>query len=197
MEAPRDKINCCSAALFGLVAVVGLVSGVIAKEKRNKPLAGYTVILVEPFTVEKSDATRDFPANEEATLDRTTISTLRSAGIFDEVIRAEHTAPAEARTQPQPAAGKRRLILSGTVVGYSKGSSAARVLTWPLGAGATKVKVRFVFRDAETGEEVHRADREGKFLATLSGGFADKRLQLSEVTGNVAEVLLKEIRKNR
>jgi hypothetical protein len=184
--------------LLGMLGLlVGLVSFAIAKEKTNKPLGGYSVVLVESFTVEKSDATKDFPAGEEVTLYRTTMAKLRSAAIFAEVIVPEQTAVAESGQQPPPTEGQRRLTLSCTVIGYSKGSSAARFATWPLGVGATKVLVRFVFRDAETRKEVFRTDRAGKFLATFTGGIAEKERQLSEVRGNVAEALLKEIRKNR
>ena len=52
-----------------LILCTGLTSVVWTKQqKAGKPLAGYTAIQVEPFTVEKSQLTKDFPAGEETSL---------------------------------------------------------------------------------------------------------------------------------
>jgi hypothetical protein len=38
-----------------------------SKQKTSKPLAGYTAILIEPFTIEISQATKDFPGAKKLT----------------------------------------------------------------------------------------------------------------------------------
>ena len=57
-----------------------------ASKKTSKPLAGYTVILVEPFTVEDGQATKDCPAREEANLQLSAIARLRANKVFEKVI---------------------------------------------------------------------------------------------------------------
>ncbi len=65
------------------------------------------------------------------------------------------------------------------------------------GAGATKVKVRFILRDAETGEELFRTDRQGKFYGTISLVGGGKEHAVSEAAGDVVDGLIKDIQKNR
>jgi hypothetical protein len=79
---------------------------------------------------------------------------------------------------------------------YDKGSRAGRWLVG-FGAGATKVKVRFVFRDAQTGAELFRTDRQGKFYGTVSLVGGGKGQAVSEAAGDVVDGLIKDIRKNR
>lgn len=66
-----------------------------------------------------------------------------------------------------------------------------------MGAGAAKVKVRFVFRDAQTNEEVLRRDLQGKFTGTwtLAGGTTEKATH--EAAGKLVGELIKEVRRNR
>jgi hypothetical protein len=165
------------------------------KQKTSKPLAGYSVIVVEPFIVENSQATKDFPAGEEANLQLSTIAGLRASALFEKVIDGS-TKPAERPPSPEPPAkaGERRLILSGAVIGFSKGNSGARIMTWPLPLGVSKAKARFVFRDAESKLEVFRFEKEAKFQATMSGGLATKEEQMTHVKVGLVEALIKEIR---
>jgi hypothetical protein len=164
------------------------------KQKTSRPLAGYSVIVVEPFTVENSQATKDFPAGEEANLQRSTIAGLGASALFEKVIDGS-TKPAEGPPSPEPPAkaGERRLILSGAVIGFSKGNSGARIMTWPLPVGVSKAKARFVFRDAESKQEVFRFQKEAKFQATMSGGLATKEEQMTHVKVGLVEALIQEI----
>jgi hypothetical protein len=180
------------------------------KKKASKPLAGYTAAAVEPFTVENSAATKDFPAGEEANLRLSVISALRANNIFSDVSDAAPP-PAEKAPATEPAAEppakpaaespdnevQRRLILSATVTGFSKGSSGARFMTWPLPVGVSKARAVFVLRDAQTGREVFRLEKEAKFQAAASGGIATKEEQLAHVKGGLVEALIKEIKRNR
>ncbi len=168
-----------------------------AKEKRQKPLTEYNSILVEPFTVEKSEATKNFPAGEEANLQRSTVAALQDSNVFEEAIDSSQAPAAEPASGPSSREGKRQVVLSGTVIGYSPGSSAARFMTWPLPVGVSKVKVRFLFRDAQSGREVLRFEHEGKFQAVLSGGVATKQAQMSRLKSGLVGALIKEIKRNR
>ena len=168
------------------------------KQKTSKPLAGYTAILVEPFVVENSQATKDFPTGEEANLQLSTIVGLRGSKLFENVIDGSPK-PAEKPPSSEPSAkeGQRGVILSGAVTGFSKGNSGERFMTWPLPVGVSKAKVRFVFRDAESNHEVFRFEKEAKFQATMSGGVATKEEQMAHVKGGLVDALVKEIERNR
>lgn len=172
-----------------------------ANQKRkqpSRPLAGYTALQVEPFTVEKSEVTKDFPAGEEANLQTSAIAELKTSNVFDQIIGG--TAPS-AETPPtagQAANGaERKLLLSTVITSFSKGSSAARFMTWPLPVGVSKVRAVFTFRDAQTNEEVYRFEKEAKFQAAMSGGIATKEEQLKRVKGGLVEALIKEIKRKR
>jgi hypothetical protein len=168
------------------------------KQKTSKPLAGYTAILVEPFTVEKNQLTTDFPAGEEANLQLSVVSGLRQSGIFEKVLDGTRDSQEKSPSaEPSTNEGQRIVILSGTVISFNKGSSGARALTWPLPVGVSKAKARFVFRDAASNEEAYRFEKEAKFQATASGGIATKEEQMSHLKGGLVEAVVKEIQRNR
>jgi hypothetical protein len=161
-----------------------------------KPLAGYTTIVVEKFTIENNAATENFPRGYETVMQNETIRRLEKKALFERVVDA---AEAKAESDPAPdtaAEPGKTLVLSGTVVTFDKGSRAARYLVG-FGAGATKIKVRFVLRDASSGQNVLEVDRQGKFYGVISfvGGSqsqADSKSARSVVAG-----LIKVIAKNR
>lgn len=66
-----------------------------------------------------------------------------------------------------------------------------------MGAGAAKVKVRFVFRDAQSNKEVLRTDLQGNYAGTwnVTGGSSEKATRKS--AEHVVEELIKEIHNNR
>jgi hypothetical protein len=171
--------------------VLVLILGIAALAQNNKkPLADYTAIVVEKFTVEKTQATEGFPDGEEAVLQKSTISRFRQKKTFPETIDGTETA-----ISAEPTNGK-RMILSGTIVGFNKGNRAARYIVG-FGAGATKIKVRFVFRDAESGQELLSVDRDGKFtgMFNLVGGSGTQAM--SDVANDVIDGLIKQINKSR
>ena len=187
---------------MGLVLVMVVSAqpsfGSDVKQKTSKPLAGYTAVLVEPFTVEKNPLTADFPAGEEANLQLSAVSGLRQSGIFEKVLDGTRHSPEESLpVESTKNEGQRIVILSGTVVSFSKGSSGARLMTWPLPVGVSKAKVRFVFRDAASNEEVFRFEKEAKFQATVSGGIATKEEQMAHLKGGLIEALVRETKRNR
>ena len=77
---------------------------------------------------------------------------------------------------------------------HCKGSRAVRRRAG-FGASATKIKVRFVLRDGETGEELFRIDRQGRFYGTLSVVGGGKGHAVQEAAGEVVDGLVKRIRK--
>jgi len=166
--------------------------------KTSKPLAGYTAILVEPFTVENSQLTKDFPEGEEANLQLSAFARLRTGRVFDTVIdgskkESDQSSPSE----PSAKDGPRTLILSVTIIGFNKGNSTARFMTWPLPVGASQATARFVFRDAANNQEVLRFEKQAKFQAVMSGGVASKEDQMSHLKGGLVDALVKEIQSNR
>jgi len=162
----------------------------------KKPLTGYSVLVVDKFTVEKNGATEHFPKGQELLLQQGSVERLKEKKTFAEIIDASEPPAAEAPPPPVQGEAKRRLVLSGTVIAFDKGSRASRWLVG-FGAGATKVKVRFIFSDAETGVEVFRTDRQGKFYGTFSVVGGDKSHAVSEAAGDVVDGLIKDIAKNR
>lgn len=99
---------------------------------------------------------------------------------------------AAAGTQPKG----QRLILSNTIVAYDKGSRAARFVVG-MGAGSTKMRTLFVFKDAQTGQELFRTEREGKYAGWLSGTGGTKEEAVIESAGDVVDRLLDDIKKQR
>lgn len=159
-------------------------------QSNKKPLAGYTMLVVEKFTVEKSKATEEFPEGEEEVLQKGAIARLRNKKAFTEIIDG-----AESSTVTE-ATNSKRVIVSGTIIEFKKGSRAKRYVVG-LGAGATKIKIRFVFRDADSKRELLSVDREGKFSGanTFTGGSGTQAMAGAE--DNIIDRLVKEIDKNR
>jgi len=188
----------CMALVWVMVASAQTTLHTEVKQKTSKPLAGYTAILVEPFTVERNQLTADFPAGEEANLQLSTVLGLLESGIFEKVLDGTQNSRGESPSAEKATSeGQRFVILSGTIVGFTRGSSAARVMTWPLPVGVSKAKARFVFRDATSNEEVFRFEKEAKFQATNNGGIATKEGQMAHLKVGLAEALVKETKRNR
>ena len=163
-------------------------------KKSKKPLAPYKAIVIEPFVVETGNATKDFPSGEETNLRLSALDTLRTSGMFEKVLENTPvpTAPdAAAKEEPAP------LKLSTTIIGFEKGDSAARFMTWPLPVGVSKVKVRFAFLDSLTNEMVYQVEKEAKFQATISAGIATQQQQMAHLKSGLADALVKEIKRNR
>lgn len=168
------------------------------QQKARKPLAGYTAVRIEQFTVENSPLTKDFPAGEEANLQLSTVVRLRTSRMFETVIDGSQKSSEQPPLSSSSAnAGPRTLILSVTIVGFNKGSSSARFLTWPFPVGASEVKATFVFRDAANNQEIYRFDKVAKFRAAATGGIASKEEQMSHMKGGLVDALVKEIQANR
>jgi uncharacterized protein DUF4410 len=180
-----------SGKLFFVVLFsLGVMVDAYPQQSANKKLAGYEIISLEKVTVEKSKETEDFPEEYGAVLHQSTLSRLKKKNIFNQVTDA-------AATSVEPLDKEaRRLILSSAVIQYKKGSRAKRYFVG-FGAGATKVKVRFTFRDAATGQELLRTERDGSYSGVLSLAGGGKAEANEEAVGDVLDGLIKDILKNR
>jgi hypothetical protein len=187
-----------------------------------KKLAGYTVIVVEKFTVDKNPATEDFPKGLETMMQGRAVAKMREQKLFEKVIdAAEAPAVQPAASNPAPSddtraaaqtgtrgegagvqkptasgAGERRVSLNGTVLTFDKGSRAARYFGG-FGAGESKLKVRFILADAQTGTEVMRWDQVGTFKGMFSAFGGSQEEAFASTANGVVKGLIKEIVKNR
>ncbi len=180
-------------------ALLFLIAGkALSREPSSKPLAAYSEMGVGTFTVEKNAKTKDFPDEYVAAIRKNLLEKLPQQKLFDNIVdNTSNHSNIDQTDHGNQVPRKKLVLLDGTVIDYDSGSSAARFATWPLGAGASKLKVRFIFRDAATGQEIFHTDTTGKFYATTSAGIADKEKQLTKTASSVVDSLIKEIRKNR
>lgn len=168
-----------------------------AKVKPSKTLSGYTVINVEKFAVGAFSTKEGFPPDFVEVMQKLAVEKLTASKLFQNVTDVSASTADSTSGDPAPAEKSgNRVMLSATVIGYDPGSRAARWVIG-MGAGAAKVKVRFVFRDAHSNKEVLRSDLQGNYAGTwnITGGSSEKATQKS--AERVVEELIKEIHKNR
>jgi hypothetical protein len=137
----------------------------------TKPLSGYSSILVSNFEIDKTPATEDFPKGLERLMQSRTAKDLRERKVFAEVVDGSDTPVATSAGQES---ASKHLILSANIVSYDKGSRAARAWVG-IGAGESRIKMRFTLRDAETNSVVLLFDQQNTFKGTNSvyGGNQD------------------------
>lgn len=184
-------------SISALILCSCLTSAVWAKQQKVvKPLTGYRVIVVKPFTVKNDRHTRTFPAGAEADIRRSVIAALQTSGIFERVVDGTQTLLEEpSSSESSSGEGPRAVILSGTIMGYGEGSSIARFMVWPLPVGVSDARVLFVFHDLTNSQEVFRFETEATYQAVASLGFATKEEQTSHIQNSVAQSLVKEIKR--
>jgi hypothetical protein len=209
-------------AVLALVALASSAISAAAGHPRAsaKKLAPYNVIVVKAFTIDKSPATSSAPSGLESMLHARAVEQLQAKAVFNDVIDAapeasEDTGCVNARVdlrvsaaQPiltgvpgaeprQNAGAGRRLALSGTILSFSKGNRAARYLSDGLGAGKSKLKIRFTLNDAKTGAELMSWTETGTFRGIVStfGGSANQATA-GDANG-VVKALIRHIQKNR
>lgn len=152
----------------------------------RRPLSLYDTIVVEPIPVTASADTRDFPAGDDFILQRVLLARLRGSGIFP---RVANGATPDALQPP----ASRAVQLSGSILRYRKGSRAKRAV---IGLGVTKVTVRFVLRDAQSGQVLAVLDKEGSGSSgVLTGG--DEQQQEAQALLKVVNGVIKDIQRNR
>lgn len=155
-----------------------------------KPLNGYAEIAVESVAVAKAC---EFSPEQSDLLRKSLVTKLRGRKTFV-VIDCASREGAEAVKTP-PAEKVRRVIVTGTVITFDPGSPTARTLG--IGAGATKLRVRFVFKDAASGKEILTFERSGKYSGHFSGENATNDAAFVASATEVVDGALQEIEKNR
>ena len=89
---------------------------------------------------------------------------------------------------------KPKLILSGTVTEFDPGSQAERYLVG-FGAGAAKLKMHFVFQDADTGKEILSTDHQHKYWIGAFGG--SKNAATHRTAEGMVKSIVDDIKHNR
>jgi hypothetical protein len=185
------KIISCLLLLIAL----SMGSPVAAQTKASKFLSEYNTIVVEAVTLDKNPALAKFPAGHDTDLQKKIVADLRKKNVFPEVIDGTKQAGEQEATANSSTGGK-RLILSTTIIDYKPGNKALRhTIGW--GLGATKVKARFIFRDAATGYELWEHTQQGKFAGFLTVYGSGKNYPVTEASGDIVDALIKQINKYR
>jgi hypothetical protein len=151
-----------------------------------KPLAGYNEAVVERFGVDKEC---ELSATQSNAVQKTVVARLRARKIVAVIDRLE--AEGEELAKAPPADGVRRMTVTATVLEFARGSRTARSIG--IGAGATKLRVRFTIKDALTGAELFTTERLGRY----SYGGGTNEAGFSAVACEVVDGLIAEIEKNR
>ncbi len=214
-------IQSMGMALFLAGAGLSAAPGLFAQQTTKK-LAGYNAIVIEKFDVEKNAATEDFPKGLEVVMQGRAVAKMRERKLFEKVIDGAETpgvtgAPENKEAVKEPGntekteqksaepsgqkdmatpSAERRLILSSTVVLYDKGSRAARYFGG-FGAGQSKVKVRFVLKDAQTNAEVMSFEKQGTFKGMFSAFGGSQEEAFAKAASGVVKALMEELIKNR
>jgi hypothetical protein len=178
------------AGKAGSILFILLFAMITATAAGNKPLAGYNTIVLQPFAVDPELSKAKFPPDYQNVLEKTLFARLLSERVFESVT--------DASLEPEAVKVKtpRTVIAAGEVVGYYKGNRAARVIV-NYGAGAARIKIAMVFRDAESGKEVLRIEQEGSYagFGNVTGGSAEKAR--TESARKAVDGLVKRIRSAR
>lgn len=162
----------------------------LAAAPAPKPLAGYSELVVEAVVVEKTCTLS--PAEGEY-LQKSIVGRLRAHKLAS-VIDAMSPEGAAAAKLPI-AAEVHRLLVTATVLEFSRGSRAARALG--MGAGATRLRVRFAFKDPASGKEVFLIERIGRYTGRFTGDGGTSETAFSASVLEVADALVEFIEKNR
>jgi len=149
-----------------------------------KPLAGYNEVVVERFSVEKN-----CEFSQSDALQKTVVARLRGRKIVTVIDKLD--AEGEELAKAPPAEGTKRMIVTATVLEFARGSRTARSIG--IGAGATKLRVRFTIKDALTGTELFTTERLGRY----SYGGGTNEAGFSAVACEVVDGLIADIEKNR
>jgi hypothetical protein len=178
-----------------LLVTIGMISPIDAQTKPVKPLAAYNGIIVEAVTMDKNPRLAKFPAGHDSYLQKNIVTDLRKKNVFAEVIDGTRQSGEPAPQANIPASDK-RLILSTTIIDFSPGNKALRyTIGW--GTGATKVKARFILRDAATGREVMTHTQRGVFYGFVTYHGTGRDYPTTEASGDIVDGLIKTINKNR
>ena len=183
-----------------LLIALGAGSYVVPQTKSVKPLTEYNSIIVKQVALDKNPKLARFPAGQDTDLQKKIVADMQKKKVFTEVIDGtRQSGEQEPAASDQPAgtqASVKRLLLSTTIIDFNPGNKALRyTIGW--GTGATKVKARFSFRDASTGQEVLTHTQQGNFLGFITLHGTGKDYSVTEASGDIVDGLIRAINKNR
>jgi hypothetical protein len=127
----------------------------VAAQRSTNPVAEFAAIAVESVTVDRNPATEGLPEGLGLVLHDRIIRQLWKTRLFPDVLDASDSV-----------GDGPRVNLSCTVLSFGPGSRATR-LTFGIWAGRTKIRARFLLRDAQSGAEVLQFERQGTFKGTM------------------------------
>jgi len=183
-----------------LLTALGGGSPLASQTKAAKLLAEYNAIIVEKVALEKNPKLTKFPAGHDTDLQKKIVADLQRKGVFPEVSDGTKQAGEQEKQageqQANDSTNSKRLILSTTIIDFNPGNKALRY-TVGWGAGATKIKARFVFRDAATGQEIWTHTQQGKFLGFITIHGTGKDYPVTEASGDIVDGLIRAINKFR
>ncbi len=148
----------------------------------------YSAITVKEFVVEDGPDTAGFPGGDEMFLQKLVIGRMRKYTSFREVADGNHSKDFAKNTSPS----SDRVTLAGIVVGYNSGGRVRRDLIGAFG-GVMTLTVRFVFRDAQTGDEIFRSELTSTGGPVFFGGSTEE--MRSQAMLRLADSLIKAINK--
>ena len=178
-----------------LISLYWLASPIAAQTKSGKLLSEYNSIIVEKVMLDENPKLAKFPAGHDTDLQKKIVADLQKKVVFSEIIDGTKQAGEQEPIANSPANGK-RLILSTTIIDFNPGNKALRY-TVGWGAGATKVKAKFTFRDAATGQELWTHTQQGKFLGFITIHGTGKDYPTTEASGDIVDGLIRAINKFR
>lgn len=164
------------------------------KQRPAKPLAGYSTLIVEKFTVDPVAVKAGFLEEQLPIMQAEIISQLIEKGLFDQIVDGSSPPPTQPGPQPPPENAKATLILSGTVTEFKPGSQAERYLVG-FGAGAAKLKMHFAFQDAATGKDILFTDHQHKYWIGVFGG--SKHTATTRTAEGMVSSIVEDIKHNR
>lgn len=170
-------------ALALLLLLLGRAAG-------PKPLAGYNEAVIERFAVDKSC---ELSSLQSDAVQKAAVTRLRAKKIVAVIDRLD--AGGEELAKTPPAGGVKRMTVTATVLEFARGSRTARSIG--IGAGATKLRVRFTIKDAVTGAELFTTERLGRYSGRFNADGGTNEAGFSAVACEVVDGLIAEIEKNR
>ncbi|MGE5207030.1 MAG: tetratricopeptide repeat protein [Chlamydiota bacterium] len=158
----------------------------------ERPLRRYSAVIVKKFLVEEDKDTAEFRGGDELLLQELIVGRMRKFTSFKSVVDSREGQPQAAGAGgSDPAA---RLTLAGTVVEYKTGGRIRRNVLGMVG-GVMNLTVRFVFRDAQTGEEVFSTDLTGVGGPVFFGGNTEE--MYTQAMLRLADSFIKVVDHNR
>ncbi len=163
-------------------------------EKPAKVLAGYTVLVVQKFSVDPKAAQAGFDENRAKLLQAQVVVQLSEKKLFRQVLDGSGLPATQPASEAPQEAAKPDLLLSATVTDFAPGSRAKRYWVG-FGAGAAKLKMAFAFRDAATGKVLLQTEHQHKFWIGAFGG--SKTDAMNKTAEGMVKSLVDDVKQNR